>query len=64
MQDAREILEDKSKDGSPETSQGMGGPDDGEEGDQSMLNFDINPPKDKDGKQDDNANEERNEQGD
>lgn len=64
MQDAREIPEDESEDGSPETSQGMGGPDDEEEGDQSMFNFEIEPLKDEDEEQDDDANEERNEQED
>ena len=62
MQDAREIPEDESEDGSPETRQGTYGPDDEEEGDQSMFNFDIEPPKDEE--QDNDANEERNEQED
>lgn len=39
----------------------MGGPDDEEEWDQSMFNFDKDPSKDEDEEQDDDANEERNE---
>lgn len=64
MQDAREILEDESEDVSPETSQGMGDPDDEEEGDQSMFNFDVEPLEDEDEEREDDANEERNVQED
>lgn len=64
MKDAGEIPEDELEDGSPETSQGMGGPDDKEEGDQSMFNFDMEPLEDEDEEQEDDAKEEMNEQED
>ncbi|XP_050888950.1 uncharacterized protein LOC127094129 [Lathyrus oleraceus] len=60
MQYVGEILEDELEDDSPKTSQGMGDPDDEEEGDQSMCNFDVEPIEDKDEERDDDANKERN----
>ncbi|XP_050909877.1 uncharacterized protein LOC127123720 [Lathyrus oleraceus] len=43
MQDPREIPEDGSEDGSPETNQDLDDPDNEEEEDQSMFNFDEEP---------------------
>lgn len=40
----------------------MGGPDDEEEGDHSMFNFNTEPHEDEDEEQNDDAFEERNEQ--
>ncbi|XP_050909800.1 uncharacterized protein LOC127123641 [Lathyrus oleraceus] len=64
MQDAREIPEDESEDGSPETNQDMGDPDNEEEDDQSIFNFDIEPPEDEDEDRNDVGDEERNVQAD
>ncbi|XP_050875583.1 uncharacterized protein LOC127079215 [Lathyrus oleraceus] len=60
MQDAGEISEDESEDGSPETSQGMGDHDDEEEEDPYLFNFDIEPPEDEDEGRNDDGDEERN----